>query len=59
MHGTLNNSHTKNTKMKTDREKRLSMALRENLRKRKSQNVEREKSKEILEKDTPQTPTEC
>jgi hypothetical protein len=39
-----------NTKgVKTEREKRLSIALRENLRKRKSQSQEREKSKYLSE----------
>ena len=42
-------SHTKG--MKTEREKRLSIALRENLRKRKSQSQEREKSKELPEEE--------
>jgi hypothetical protein len=41
-----------NTKgVKTEREKRLSVALRENLRKRKSQSQEREKSKKLPERD--------
>ncbi|MBM3632920.1 MAG: hypothetical protein FJX03_04340 [Alphaproteobacteria bacterium] len=52
----LANSPPKGKKIKTEREQRLSSALRENLRKRKSQNVEREKSKETLEKEILYTP---
>jgi hypothetical protein len=43
------NPSPKDKGAKTEREKRLSTALRENLRKRKSQIQEREKSKEAGE----------
>ncbi len=37
--------------VKTERQKRLSTALRENLRKRKSQSQEREKSRPFIEEN--------
>ncbi len=37
--------------VKTERQKRLGMALRENLRKRKSQSQEREKSRPLSEEN--------
>lgn len=54
----MKNKSTKDTLQKskqTDRQKRLSMALRENLRKRKAQTQEREKIHENL---PPYGPTE-
>ena len=50
----LANIPSKGKNTNTERKQRLSVALRENLRKRKAQNVEREKSKEISEKGIPQ-----